>query len=270
MSSKQRSILGTIAVNTLLLVLLFLFGFRTPLPLPAEQGVLINFGNSNEGSGLTEPREAVTQVQQPAAQQANPQSHETPLTQDFEEAPAIKTPKPENKPDPKPEKKPEPKPTETVKPQTEQPKPVEEKPQVVNQQALFPGKKPGGSNTGEGETGNPGNQGDPGGSTDAQSHVGSTTGGGDGISFSLGGRSSLLLPSPDYPKQKSGRVVVEVTVDRNGNVTKATGGVRGSTTTDADLVRVAEQAARRAKFNVNPDAPAEQIGTITYVFKLQQ
>ncbi|MDY0254115.1 MAG: TonB family protein [Tenuifilaceae bacterium] len=118
-------------------------------------------------------------------------------------------------------------------------KPVEEKPREVDRRQLFPGQEI------------------------------STVSGGDGISFSLGGRSALQLPSPEYPRKKSGTVVVEVTVDRNGNVTNARGGVRGSTTNDTELVNAAEGAARRARFDVNQNAAAYQTGTITYVFKLQ-
>ncbi len=97
-----------------------------------------------------------------------------------------------------------------------------------------------------------------------------TAAGGNGIGFSLSGRNALSLPQPEYPKQKSGKVVVEVTVDRKGVVTKAVQGVRGSTTLDSDLLKAAETAALRAKFDVSPGAPAYQTGTITYVFKLQQ
>lgn len=97
----------------------------------------------------------------------------------------------------------------------------------------------------------------------------SSTGAGDGISFSLGGRSALKLPTPEYPPKKSGTVVVEVTVDRNGNVTNVRGGVRGSTTNDTELINAAERVAHRAKFDVSQKAPAYQTGTITYVFRLQ-
>ena len=126
-----------------------------------------------------------------------------------------------------------------IKPK-EEPKPVPEKPREVETRELFPGQE------------------------------GRTATGGDGISFSLGNRSYSSLPSPEYSLQKSGTVVVEITVDRNGNVTQVRGGVRGSTTYDTELIRTAEAAARRAKFNVSPTAPAYQTGTITYVFKLQQ
>jgi TonB family protein len=122
----------------------------------------------------------------------------------------------------------------------EETKPVEEKPREDDSRVLFPGRE------------------------------GGTTSGLEGISFNLGNRSHLSLPAPEYPKQKSGTVVVEVTVDRNGNVTQVRGGVRGSTTYDTDLIRGAETAARRAKFNVSPTSPAYQTGTITYMFKLQQ
>ncbi|HCX99377.1 MAG TPA: hypothetical protein DG754_04475, partial [Bacteroidales bacterium] len=123
---------------------------------------------------------------------------------------------------------------------------------------------------GEGETGKEGNQGALEGDPNSPNREGGATSGGNGISFSLGNRAALSLPQPEYPKQKSGRVVVEVTVDRNGNVTAVRGGVRGSTTYETDLVNAAEKAARRARFNLSPDAPAYQTGTITYVFKLQQ
>lgn len=93
---------------------------------------------------------------------------------------------------------------------------------------------------------------------------------GVGIGYSLAGRIALTLPQPQYPKQKSGKVVVRVTVDTNGNITQVEGGVPGSTTLDTDLIKAAEKAAKMAKFDVKPDAPAKQTGTITYIYKLQQ
>jgi TonB family protein len=97
-----------------------------------------------------------------------------------------------------------------------------------------------------------------------------TTAVGEGVNYSLSGRSALSLPQPEYPKQKSGKVIVRVTVDRNGNVLTAEGGQQGSTTLDNDLINAAEKAAKLAKFDVSPNAPASQTGTITYIFKLQQ
>lgn len=257
MSPKTRGIIGSIVVHVLMVVLLILMGFSTPLPLPGEEGILINFGDSDQGLGIMEPRQQPKQEPTPVIEP--PQEEEAPITQDFEEAPTI----PEVKPDPKP--KPE-------KPKEEPPqeKPPEEKPREVDRRAMFPGQQNDGGDTSEGETQGQGNQGDPGGDPNSPNYTGGTVGGGNGISFSLGNRAAQSLPAPEYPKQKSGVVVVEVTVDRNGVVTAVRGGVRGSTTYDSDLVSAAEKAARRARFNVSKDAPAYQTGTITYVFKLQQ
>jgi len=63
--------------------------------------------------------------------------------------------------------------------------------------------------------------------------------------------------------------VVEVTVDRYGNVTKAIPGEKGSTTLNDHLHRAAKEAALSAKFERKPNAPAYQKGTITYHFILR-
>ena len=44
---------------------------------------------------------------------------------------------------------------------------------------------------------------------------------------------------------------------------------KGSTTTDASLIAVAEQSALKAKFTDDPSADEEQFGTITFNFKVQ-
>ena len=86
----------------------------------------------------------------------------------------------------------------------------------------------------------------------------------------LAGRNVVgSLPLPAYGVQKSGRVVVRITVDREGNVTDAIPGIEGTTVQDRSLWSAARQAALQAKFNANPRAPVAQEGTITYIFKLQ-
>ena len=90
-----------------------------------------------------------------------------------------------------------------------------------------------------------------------------------GVSFSLSGRSAVGgFPKPDYKLQKSGRVVVEIKVDQNGVVTSARAIGKGSTLQDDTLWKAAEAAARRARFNVDKNAAASQMGTITYIFTL--
>ena len=63
-------------------------------------------------------------------------------------------------------------------------------------------------------------------------------------------------------------MVVQVTVDKYGKVTKAEAGVRGSTSLDPGLLNAAKTAALSARFNEDKNAPAFQTGTITYKFVL--
>lgn len=147
--------------------------------------------------------------------------------------------------------------------------------------ALANSKNTGTSSTGEGIAGGPGNQGDINGSIDSKvrghgSGLGdsgtgtgaSGNGTGSGVSYSLGGRGFIALPRPNYKIQVEGKVVVEVSVDKEGKVIQANPGVKGSTTLDESLLKVAKDAAMAARFEVKNDAPAIQKGTITYNFKL--
>jgi len=90
------------------------------------------------------------------------------------------------------------------------------------------------------------------------------------VTYNLDGRSVVGgFPLPAYKGQNEGKVVVEVTVNQDGKVTKATAIGKGSTVTDATLWKAAEVAALMAKFNVKKDAPISQRGTITYAFSLK-
>lgn len=77
------------------------------------------------------------------------------------------------------------------------------------------------------------------------------------------------LPLPGYKEQKEGKVVVRVTVLPSGKVKEASAGAPGTTVTDSKLWAAARNAAMETRFNVKADAPAEQTGTITYIFKLK-
>ncbi len=128
----------------------------------------------------------------------------------------------------------------------------------------------------EGVAGGQGNQGSLNGSLDSKvrgegNGLGTQgTGTGDkGISYNLAGRGFRTLPSPKYDYQGEGRVVVDVTVDRQGKVINANAGGKGSTTLDTYLLKVAREAALTATFDPKPDAPEVQKGTITYNFILK-
>ena len=265
--TQQRLVGGiaTLIYAVSVLLLLLLLKFQLLPPPDNGEGLMINFGNVEEaapGADLAMNDQAAEAPQQPQ-QQAPPQqaAEDEQLTQDFEETDVVVR---EKKKDEKKTPKKEDKKVE-AKPKPEQ-KPVE-KPREVNRKALFPGRTEGSKAASEGTGTGAGNQGNPAGTPEG-SHEG--TGTGTGNSASLSGRSLVgMLPKPDYSAKDQGRVVIEIMVDQQGKVTAATYRSKGSTTQNSSLVNSALQAARRAQFNVDENAPVSQSGTITYNFRMQ-
>ncbi len=270
-NNNNRGIIGTTIFHVVVLLIIFFLGFSTPLPLPGEEGIIINFGTDEDGLGFTQPsRQQATPPPPRPRPVTETETDVAVITQDIEEAPSIPQPRVEQvrQPEPvAPVEEPRPEPVEEPVPQEVAEAVPERRP---NPSALFPGRTAdGNTGTSEGETTGPGNQGRETGLPDSPHRTGGDSGSPDGVSFSLAGRNPQLLPLPDYNHQVEGIVVVEVTVNRNGDVTNAIPGVRGSTTLNENLMINARRAAERAKFNVSPDAAQFQKGTITYHFRLQ-
>lgn len=251
---------GTLLVHGLVLLVLFLMAFRTPLPLPGEEGVEVDLGMYNQGMGEVQPdRSAIPQQSTPPPPQENEnvKSKDDIVTQDTEDTPAIKT-----------EKKKEPK-EETVAKPNETPKEPEETPKpVVNPKALFKGSNKSQEGGSQGATGQPGDQGSPEGLAGINKYEGQG-GQGNGTGYDLGGRGAKTLqrPSKDFPEE--GHIVVEIWVDREGNVIRA-GIAKGTDITNSEMRNMALEAARRSKFAPDPAASEEQKGTITYTFVQNQ
>lgn len=81
----------------------------------------------------------------------------------------------------------------------------------------------------------------------------------------LKGRAVVKPPKLPSDTKEEGKVVVEITVDSEGNVIEANPNGRGTTTSSALLKAKAKQAALATKFNVDGKFE-EQRGTITIVF----
>ncbi len=120
--------------------------------------------------------------------------------------------------------------------------------------------------SGKGNTGKPGNQGDPSGDPNASALEGISKGSGR-VGGGLGNRGVRYEPKINDTSQKTGRVVISVCVDKNGKVVKADYTQKGSTTTDSDLKEIARKAALQFKFT-DSDIE-EQCGTITVDFKVK-
>ena len=148
----------------------------------------------------------------------------------------------------------------------EVPTPKQEEPKL-DPRASFPGMSTKDATTTAPHSANEPSQGFKAGQPDGNTAVGKLDG---SANAHLQGRNVVgSIPKPSYSIQKEGTVVVQIKVDQYGNVTEAIAGVEGTTVTDKALWQAARNAAMKAHFNQSADAPALQIGTITYKFKLQ-
>jgi colicin import membrane protein len=321
----KEGIFFTTLFHAVLLFILLYFGFYTPLPLPAEKGILVDFGYDNNGSGMVEPPKQNTQTRNNAsrASEAAPQKPsetqpsdndpgtEKIMTQDYEKTVGLDEGK--KKADLERKKKLEEerklKDKQNREKQAERQKILAEQKRVkdsidlVNKEKLaeqrrideqrrndslkkaeqdakaaainsrtknaFGSGASGSSNNsgsqGQGATYGTGNQGSPDGTPGANQYG---EGGGEGVSFNLSGRSLRSLVKPTYSENEAGIVIVAITVDKNGNVTTAVAGSKGTTSMNQNLWQASVKAALATKFNSNVNAPALQKGTITYRFVL--
>ena len=122
-----------------------------------------------------------------------------------------------------------------------------------------------GNGTGIGDGGNPGNQGNPDGDPDAEVLKGISTGAGV-IGGGLSGRGGKG-PGISDNSNKTGVVVIYLCIDAKGNVKSAKYTLKGSTTSDPQLQKLALDNAK--KWNFNAGATDETCGTITYDFKVK-
>ncbi len=304
MPTKQQAIIATLTFHGIALVLLFVLNIVSDPPRKPA-GVAVNFGYIDDGYGDTDP-EPMEVAPQELPDQAQLAARNTPQIKDNSEKPAPKI-LTQEKPDAPAVKKQTQEEIEEARKlaeereikrleelerqriekerkrleEIERQRIEEEQRKKAEQQAQvdaikgrmgksFGGQTGNSGSQGEGVTGNAGNQGDPTGSVDATKR-GPGGGTGTGISYSLDGRSVIgSLVKPEYNVNDYGTVVVQITVNKDGAVTVATPGVKGSTTMDSRLLEAAKKAALTARFNkiTSPDAPTYQRGTITYHFKL--
>ena len=278
-NNRLQGIIGTVVVHLIILLILFVVTLHAATP-DEESGVPVMLGSAELSQGDADPY-TLTEVDvldelQPETAPADP-SVETPseqemLTQDLEETVAMK---PQKKPvKPKTEvKTPPKKQSEQPKQPTKTPEQIAAEKRAAAEKAAAEeaakkiagafGKGSSMGNRGTGTTGS-GVQGSPTGN----SNTGKSTGVGGVGSWDLNGRSLTgSLPIPVYNVQDEGRVVVTIVVNPSGRVISTSINKRTNTVSTA-LRRAAEEAARKARFNVT-DGVNNQTGTITYYFKLR-
>jgi hypothetical protein len=255
-----------IAFSTGLMVVLLaicyfiVFGVNTPPPELGTGGIIVNYGTAPEGMGddftsIEEPsvapnanNTAPDKVVPNTEAESNPSSETSDkavVTQDVDDAPAITTSKKST----------------TSAPSTS---PSKESKPTVNENALYKGKKNNGTGQGDGTGSTPGNQGDPDGSTLAPNYGEGGSGFGNAR---LANRTSVIKPKVEDNGQATGRIVIDIMVDKNGDVVSAKIG-KGTTIPDYNLQQKCKNAVLGARFNRSETAPDIQQGSFVFNFKV--
>lgn len=274
---QSHIIAGVTTVVILLLLLLLLFKLTISAPIQMEdEGIVITFGYSDEGGGVPDALPLMPMAQsevQPAAPAPLPQlpSDNELIVQEDEESLALAEQNEQ-------EQKRKALEQELIRKQREAEAAQAEAERIARERALAEQRAKeqeaidkanqlaalfGQSNSTEGANADdasiepsPSGKGDP---------VGKNFGSVDGDILSLPGRALLGdMPKPSNDFKDQGKVVVNIIVDKAGNVIGVSIG-DGTTISDRYTQQLALEAARKAKFTAGE---REQVGSITYNFKL--
>lgn len=266
---------GTIIFLLLLLFLLLRLSMSAPLQVE-DEGIVITFGDADEGGGMPDVLpmpDPMTQAEQqpaaPAPTPVQPSDNDLMAQEDEESLPVAQQNEDELKRQAEQE--------ELLRKQQEEEARLEAE-RIEREKALAEQKAKeqqaidkanqlvndlfgqSGSTEGanaENATATPA-------ATSKGNPVGENFGQVDGNMWSLQGRSVKTMPKPSTDFLEQGKVVVSIRVDKAGNVVAASIG-DGTTISDRYTQQLALDAARRAKFT---EGDKEQIGSITYNFKL--
>jgi outer membrane biosynthesis protein TonB len=292
-SDQKKSLTLSILLYATMLLILFFIRFWPPSNTTdlagggGGGGVTVNFGDSDLGSGANYKSEVLEVKNQTKQTPTKATPDEAILSQEnsTEESVVI------------PQKEKAKKLTTVVK---EEPKKVVEKPKVsTNTNDALSSILKGSNKGGDGDDKTAGNKGKSNGSLSSNGYYGtggsgggtgggngtgtgigtgsgygsgsgggSGSGSGGGSGYSLGNRKAVSKPAPKYTCNEQGKVVVEVSVDRNGRTISAIAGIKGTTNTARCLLDQARTAAMNTKWDASSDAPEKQVGKIIYNFNL--
>lgn len=289
---KKKSFTLTTALLSVLVLLLFYIGL-TYLDPPIENGISVNFGTMEFGMGDTQPKEKIKsepldipeppntkeeQVQEaiPEEVQEEVVAKELPaekvLTQESEESIKIKQQQEAKKKAEAAAKKAKAEADRIAreKREAEERKLQEQQAKKAELDKLMGGlnNSDGTASGSEGDDTRPGDKGQPEGDPYATSYYGSPGSGSGTAGYGLNGRSLVSKGAVQQECNQEGRVVVKIVVDRTGKVINATPGVKGTTNNDPCLLEPAKKTAFKHKWNLDSNAPSQQIGFVVVNFKL--
>lgn len=253
----------------IILVFFLILSYFIVLSMPFKQedgtgGILVNYGTVDEGMGndfmsTEEPSVAEKSNKakpdkvikaDPTEQVSTDNNNQKVVTQNTEDAPeVVSNDKKENQ-------------TVATKATKAESKPT------VNPNALYTGKKNDGTGEGDGTGSKAGNQGKTTGTTLTNNYDGTGSGNGGNLS-GMPQRNFISKPNISDHGRVSGKIVVDIRVDPQGNVVYARAGARGTTISDANLLEKCESAVKNSKLNSLESAPDVQIGTVVFVFQVK-
>jgi TonB family protein len=260
-NNYPKAFLATGIILAGLFALCYFIVFESPLVVDqGTGGILVNYGTTDEGEGkdvtsTEEPSASpkankstpvkVTDVQ-PTEQKSKTDNDDTKVvTQNTEDAAEVAANAKKT--------------THTI---NTEPANTVKKPQI-NQNALYHGSTNKGQGAGDGTSTKTGNQGSNQGSTLTNNYGPGGSGGG----LNMPNWSFVTTPDVINKNRVPGRVVVDFTVDQNGNVINAHI-VKGKSKAEIDLLQACEEAIRNSKFKSSVPATGNQNGEMTFVFKV--
>lgn len=260
--NRRRSLLLTVSIVATLTLLFTIFGFVTPLPLPAEEGSFVLVGYEDGDEDITEPIEEEP-LEEIAEEAEEPKEVEEEVTEPIEEVAEteMETGDEEGAPEIDATEKPVEKPTEKPEePVEEEPVEKEEvKPNVTDGLAdLLKSKaKPKGE-----DVKNERKIGDVG--------IGykKTSFGSVGI-FEGTGVDLVNMPDIEEKTQENADVYIIVTVDSDGRVISVKPDLKKTTTTNSSLIKKSEENAKRSTFKRTDKTGLVKVVTLEYKYRLQ-
>jgi hypothetical protein len=86
------------------------------------------------------------------------------------------------------------------------------------------------------------------------------------VKYVVENRKATRLPRLDIMSQEHGTIVIDVTIDKYGNVTNASPNAELSDTKSTYLTTKAKQAAETTHFDTTPTTPLKTKGTMSFTF----
>ncbi len=268
---NYKAIAWTVGIHALILLLFFFLSYSVPATQPVvEMGMEVNIGTSADGFGTNQPlvagepapNESSVTYSSTAPKSSLPANM---LESTDEDAPVVNQVNKRNKNNRNDNTRPTNSNTtrNNSNNTADNNRTRQQKPRYVYDGGAGTGGNgsandaAGGS---EGNTSGDGDRGVPGGTPGAGNYEGTP---GSGISHTLGGRSIVAFPDRDADFKEGGKVVVRITVNRQGQIINK----RIESASNSGLRSIALKKVDKIRFNKSETSPEEQFGKITFVFK---